>query len=371
MAWDFDDKPLLVFWESTRACGLACRHCRAAAIAEALPGELTHAEGIDLIDQVAGFGRPSPILILTGGDVLRRHRLWDLIDHAHSQHVNVAVSPSVTPLLTEDVIRRLVDSGVDSMSLSLDSSTASGHDGLRGVPGTRNRTLELISFAAQMGLRVQINTTVMDWNIDELPLIFRQIHDLGAKVWEVFFLIHEGRGTQMIPASPEQCESVCRFLVASSTYGIVVRTVEAPFFRRVALEPEQPSADPLANRLIDDLQQLMGPVTHRARNKSACTRDGKGIVFIDYQGNVSPSGFLPIVAGNLREATLAGVYRNQELFRQLRLADAFNGKCGRCTYRDLCGGSRARAYSYSQDPLGEDPACVYQPEGTPMALFQG
>ncbi|MBM3461945.1 MAG: TIGR04053 family radical SAM/SPASM domain-containing protein [Armatimonadetes bacterium] len=361
MAWDFEARPLLVFWETTRACGLACKHCRASAIAEPLPGELTHEEGLAFIDHLASFGRPSPILILTGGDVLRRGRLWELIDRANERGVPFALSPSVTPLLTEEMMRRFKDVGTHSISLSLDSATAEGHDGLRGVPGTFDRTMELIAYANEIDLKIQINTTVMASNVRELPLIFEQIQRAGADVWEVFFLISEGRGSQMVPASPPDVEAVCEFLVASANYGVTVRTVEAPFFRRVALEqPEEPRG--LAADLIADLRARLGPATHRPRNRSANTRDGKGIVFINYKGEVTPSGFLPTVAGNLREQSLRDIYCDSDIFRRLRQADAFQGRCGICPHRDLCGGSRARAYFASGDPLGEDPACVFQPD---------
>lgn len=359
MAWNFDEKPLLVFWETTRSCGLACKHCRAAAQETPLPGELSYEEGIAFIDSLASFGRPSPILIMTGGDVLRRQRIWDLVKHARDLKIPVAMSPSVTPLLTEEAIQKMVELGVETISLSLDSSSAEKHDGLRGYPGTWEKTLYWIRTATAAGIKVQINTTVMSWNIDELPEIFEQISEAGAKIWEVFFLIYEGRGTHMEAASPQQCEAVCRFLVEASGYGLIVRTVEAPFFRRLVEQPEPP--DGLARKLIDDLQQRMGEPSHRPRNKSAYTRDGKGIVFISHKGDVSPSGFLPMIGGNLRERTLAEIYQDSDLFKNLRLPQSFKGRCGSCEFSDLCGGSRARAYSYSGDPLGEDPACVYQP----------
>lgn len=154
MAWSFDEKPLLVFWETTRACDLACRHCRASAFTQPLPGQLTPHESRGLIDMVAAFGRPSPILILTVGDVLKRADLFDLIAYAGERRVPVSVSPSVTPLLTEDMIDRFVESGVAAMSLSLDDATAALHDGLRGVPGTWARTLELGRHAVERGLRL-------------------------------------------------------------------------------------------------------------------------------------------------------------------------------------------------------------------------
>jgi radical SAM protein len=371
LSWNLDEKPLLVFWETTRACDLACRHCRASAIPQALEGELDHREGLALLDQVATFGRPSPILVMTGGDVLKRAGFWELLEQARARGIPVALSPAVTPLLTDQVLERLAAQGVSAVSLSLDGSAAVFHDGLRGVPGTFQRTLECARRAVEYGLKLQINSTVMAENVQQLPALFQLIHGLGAHVWEAFFLIATGRGTELSAPSPEQCEAACWLLNEAAGYGLTVRTVEGPFFRRVvhqaaAGKPLDPG-DP-ARHLIEDLHGRLGPPTHPARSRSARTRDGRGLIFVDYQGRVSPSGFLPLVAGNVRERSLVEIYRDSSLFRNLRDAGSLGGRCGRCGYRDLCGGSRSRAYAASGDCLAEDPACVYQPQGTEPLL---
>lgn len=370
MSWDLNDKPILVFWEATRACDLACKHCRASAIARALPGELSHDEGLELIDQISGFGKPSPVLVMTGGDVLKRKRFWETLEYVRARGIPVAVSPSVTPLLDESVIDRLAATGVSAMSLSLDGADPDFHDGLRGVPGTFDRTLSYAQRAVEAGLKLQINTTVMAENLESLPQLFQLIHERGVQIWEVFFLIATGRGTELNAPTPEECEAVCCFLNEASGYGITIRTVEAPFFRRVVHQSKDGTAtcSPLAQRLIDDLHRRLGPPTMRQRNRSAKTRDGNGIVFVNYKGDVSPSGFLPVVEGNVRETPLTEIYRDSPLFRSLRSAEAFGGRCGRCGYRDICGGSRSRAFAAWGDSLGEDPACVYQPEGAEAVL---
>lgn len=361
MAWKFDEKPLLVFWETTRACDLACRHCRANAIPLALPGTLNHEEGMALIRQIADFGTPRPILVMTGGDVLKRARLFDLIEYARSFRIPVSVSPSATPLLTEDTIDRLAEAGVVAMSLSLDGAQAESHDALRGVDGTWEQTIRMAGKAVAAGLKVQINTTVMAQNIRELPELFALIQGIGVHIWEVFFLIRTGRGTEMLEPTPEQNESVCHLLYAASHYGVTVRTVEGPFFRRLVAQYEAGVAAPpdaLAQSLIADLHARLGGPGNRPRAASAGTRDGKGIVFIGYNGDVSPSGFLPAHRGNVREQTLADIYQNDSLFRSLRQGDALEGACGRCAWREVCAGSRARAHAHSHNPLGEDVACI-------------
>ena len=364
MSVDLDKKPMLVFWETTRACDLACRHCRAEAIAQPLPGELTHAQGLSLIDQIVQFDKPYPVLILTGGDVLRRERLFELIAQARSYGIHLGVSPSVTPLLTESVIDRLKDAGVSTVSFSLDGALPQTHDCLRGVEGAFKRTLEMVSYAAAAGLTVQVNSTVMAANLLELPSIFATIHDAGAHIWEVFFLIHTGRGTANQEATASQCESVCHFLYQSSCYGLIVRTVEGPFFRRVVSwynSGSAPPLDELGTILVRDLQNRLGTPSRDPHTGSARTRDGRGIVFIAHNGEVTPSGFLPISVGNITRMTLKECYQGSDLMNCLRSNEKLGGRCGSCSFADSCGGSRARAYAACGDIMGEDPACAYLP----------
>jgi radical SAM protein len=367
---DYAQRPMLVFWETTRACLLACKHCRASATAEALPGELSTAEGKEFIDQVAGFGRPYPILVLTGGDCLLRPDIFELVDYAKGLGIPVALSPSVTPMLTPEMIKRIVDSGVKAVSISLDGSRAQTHEGVRGIAGHFEKTVEAIRALSSAGLTVQINTTVMRANVGELAEIAQIVSESGAHIWEVFFLVHVGRGEVTEAVSAEEHEDICNFLFDASQYGFIVRTVEAPFFRRIvnrrlAGDPA-PDTD-LYRTLSMQLVDLMGPPTSRLRAHTTATRDGKGIVFIAYNGEVYPAGFLPHGLGNIRTKTIANIYRDNPLLVQIR-ASNFSGRCGYCEYADLCGGSRARAYATNGDALGEDPACAYVPEGAPMAL---
>jgi len=360
---DYAQRPMLVFWETTRACGLACRHCRASATMQALPGELTHAEGIDLIDQVAGFGRPYPILVLTGGDCLLRPDLFELVSYAVSLGIPTALSPSVTPALTPAAIERIAASGVKAVSISLDGATGDTHDGVRGIPGHFGRTLEAISDLVAAGLTVQVNTTVMRADLEELPDVASLVGRLGAHIWEVFFLVHVGRGVDTGALTADEHEDVCHLLWDASHYGFTVRTVEAPFFRRVVARrraggpvPDSPLYQRLAGRLVERL----GPPAAEPRAQTASTRDGKGILFVAHDGEVYPAGFLPLGLGSVRDTPLAGLYRDDPTLLDIRAA-AFSGRCGRCTYADLCGGSRARAFAATGDPLGEDPACAFDP----------
>jgi AdoMet-dependent heme synthase len=363
---DYAERPMLVFWETTRACQLACRHCRASATPMALPGELSRAEGFALIEQVAGFGRPYPILILTGGDCLLRPDLFDLVEYATGMGVPVCLSPSVTPMLTAGMISRIAASGVRAVSISLDGAGPATHDGVRGIPGHFDATVQAITALAAAGLTVQVNTTVMRANAVELADVAALTVGSGARIWEVFFLVQVGRGRAEGEVTAAQHEEICQFLYDAAHYGVVVRTVEAPFFRRVTAQRRAGAAvsecgTGLYGALSGRLRDLLGPPGLRPNAHTAPTRDGKGIVFVAYDGEVYPAGFLPIGLGNVRDLPLRTIYRDTPLLRSIRAA-RFAGRCGRCEFTDLCGGSRARAYAATGDPLGEDPACAYQPQ---------
>ncbi len=358
----FNDRPLLVFWEMTKACQLACFHCRANAQLTGGPDELTTLEGRLLIDSLAAIGRPRPILILTGGDCLMRDDIVELAAHAQSVNVPVAIAPSVTPRLTDDVLRSLRDVGVKSASLSLDGATPSTHDAVRGIDGHFAATLEAVARLRDHGFTTQINTTVMPANLRELADVAKLLHDLKVNVWEVFFLITTGRGTDVTATSASENEGVCNFLVDAARYGFTVRTVEAPFFRRVARERTEgvvadDLADPIDAFLRTRLLELLGPSSAPVRAPSAATRDGKGIIFVGANGDIFPSGFLPITLGNVRERSLIDVYRDSGLLTSIRAAH-FDGPCGCCEHSDMCGGSRSRAFATYANPLASDPACV-------------
>jgi radical SAM protein len=372
MSLDFSQRPLLVFWETTRACGLACQHCRASAIPYALPGELSTAEGHDLIRQVAAFGRPQPVLVLTGGDCLARPDIFELAGHAASLGVHVAMSPSVTPNLGPAAFRRMREAGVRAVSISLDGAQPITHERIRGISGHFAATLAAIQAATAAGLRVQVNTTVMRDNVEELPELAALLSSHGVDIWEVFFLIVTGRAAREAELSAAECEEVCHLLYDASSYGFVVRTVEAPFFRRVAAwRREQGPIGPVAVarkfglglHYLDSarrLRALLGEPRQRAAAHTLSTRDGSGIVFIAHDGDVYPAGFLPLPVGNVRQLPLAELYRESKLLKAIRGGD-FGGRCGVCEYRQLCGGSRARAFASAGDPMAEDPACSYLP----------
>ena len=364
---DLGARPILVFWEVTRACLLACRHCRASAIPEPLPGELSTEEGKRFLESLTSFGRPYPVVVLTGGDVLMRPDLLRLATLAGELGLPVAISPSVTPRLEHETLSALRQTGVKVASLSLDGASAETHEGLRCVKGHFEATLDALRLLRTHGFTAQVNTVVRPENVEELPQIAAIVDEVGASIWEVFFLVRVGRGAQLPELSPEESEDVCHFLVDASRYGFIVRTVEAPFFRRVVTwrrEGRDFETGPLYNRLVERLYSLLGEPRLEPRAQTKGTRDGKGIVFVSHNGEVFPAGFLPLAIGNVRDESLVRIYRESPLLQAIRAA-SFRGRCGICDYADLCGGLRARAYAASGDPLAEDPACVYAPSTSP------
>ncbi len=369
---DMNDRPILIFWELTKACKLKCKHCRAEAISEPLPGELSTEEGKRLIDDIASFGKPSPVLILTGGDPLMREDLEEILEHIRRREVRAGIAPAVTELLPSklDLLRKY---GIRYVSISLDGMKET-HDDIRGVKDHFEATLRILKELANPEWILQVNTLVTKETVYDLPKVAKLLHDLGVKIWELFFLIKVGRGIELRDLSPQESEDVVHFLYEVAARGFEVRTVEAPFFRRVAMTrgkaaSSQEEVDEIASKhglgnlyreLTGELIDLLGSPTSSPELRSAYTRDGYGVIFVAYNGEIYPSGFAPYALGNVRTNSLVDVYRNNEMLRKIRAAE-FKGRCGICEFRHVCGGSRARALSFFGDILEEDPACPYIP----------
>jgi len=337
---NYDERPLIVTWEVTQACELECDHCRAEAQPERDPAELSTPEGKAFIDSIADFGHPQPILVFSGGDPLERPDLVELLDHAAEQDVTTAVTPAPTENLTEDVIGTLADAGVERIALSLDGATAEAHDEFRGEEGSFARVEQAARQARAAGMEIQINTTVSANTVEDLPAIADMVAEFDASMWEVFFLVPIGRGEELEQLDPDRTVEVMEWLYRrgrEAPYRVI--TVEAPHYRRVA----------------DELQRRESGEGVRVGS----TRAGAGFVFVSYEGDVYPSGFLPESGGNVTERSLVDIYRNADLFERLRDTDRFVGSCGDCAYLDICGGSRSRAHAVTGSPLASDPLCPW------------
>jgi radical SAM protein len=359
VAHDYSRNPMLVYWEMTQACALACRHCRAEAVSTAHPGELTHAESKNLLRQIAAFDKPLPHLILTGGDPLKRADVYDLIDEAHTLGLTVSITPSATGDLTFDVLAKLKAHGIESLGLSLDGSSAARHEAVRGVEGCFDWTIRAARDAAKLGMPIQVNTLVSQETADDLPAIYELLKTLKVMRWSLFFLIAVGRGKLLQPVSAESGEKWMHWVYdLAQVAPFAIKTTEAPSYRRVAL-----------NRMRED-GMTASEIEQTPVYRGFGIRDGHGIMFVSNQGDIYPAGFLPLAVGNVRENNLVDVYRDSPIFRALHNSNQFKGKCGQCEYRALCGGSRARAFAYTGDPLASDPFCSYEPKNLLKASLE-
>jgi MoaA/NifB/PqqE/SkfB family radical SAM enzyme len=344
---DFHRSPFIVIWEVTRACALACLHCRADAIPHRNPFELSTAEARALIDEVRAFGDPPPLFVLTGGDPMRRPDLAELVAYATRTGLTVALTPSGTAAVTRKRLVELKDAGVRRIAVSLDGVDAETHDRFRGVRGSFDWTMKIIDAVTDLGIPLQVNTTVARITLPQLQAVAQRMRELPVVLWAVFFLIATGRGASLEQITARECEDVLRYLndlAGRVPFGI--KTTEAPHYQRVALE------------------HPWGDGTRRPYAQRSVT-DGNGFVFIDHLGQICPSGFLPVTCGSVRRDSLIAVYRGHALFVALRDPGRLEGKCGRCPFREVCGGSRARAYAASGSPFASDPLCVYDPPSSP------
>jgi AdoMet-dependent heme synthase len=358
---DFAESPYLVIWEVTRACDLACKHCRAEAVTDRNPLELTTAQGKRLMDDVRGFGRP--LFVLTGGDPLKRPDVVELVEYGASIGLRMAMTPSGTPLMTEPVLRQLRAAGLSRLAVSLDGSSAAIHDEFRGVAGSYDWTIRMLEVAREIGLTTQVNTTVSLHNLDDFDALCDLMTRLGITLWSVFFLVPTGRANPADVASADEFETVFnRMYDLSRTATFDIKSTAAPQYRRVILQRQ------VGERRSGERDAAPSPLTAGVGfsladgvGRSKGVNDGDGFVFVSHTGAIYPSGFLPLAAGNVRRDSIVDVYRNSPLFRSLRDRGALKGKCGVCEYRDVCGGSRARAYAVTGDYLESEPFCAHVP----------
>lgn len=380
MKFNFDERPFIVIWEVTRACALACRHCRASAQTQRHPLELNHAESLALIEQVA---RAHPMLfVLTGGDPVRRPDLLSLIRHASARGLRVGLTPSATPDLLAQDFNAFREAGVARLALSLDGASRESHDRFRGVPGTWDLTVAALAKAREAGLELQINTTFTRQNLGEFDDFVNLMLEIRPALWSVFQLVPTGRGRLDDLLTADEMENLfLKLWRLSLAAPFDIKTTEGNHYRRVVLqqmrtrnadtgESDRPPAQghPMTRGQLNASLAAPAALAERAPGPQPVNRrappgigDGKGFVFISHIGEIFPSGFLPLPAGNVRKDELIGVYREHPMFRQLRDASLLGGKCGRCEFRSICGGSRSRAFAVHGDYLAEEPLCAYEP----------
>lgn len=370
--------PFIVFWELTRACMLACKHCRAKAIRKRNPKELTSEECFMVIDQLASFN-PKPLLIFTGGDPLMRDDVTEIISYASDKKFRTAIAFSGTEMATKDKLLELNEAGIARIAVSIDGSYEDMHDSFRGIRGTFRMSMKIIENAREVGIPFQINTTVTRQNILDLPNIAELCLNLGAVMWDVFFVVPTGRAKIEIMPTPQQFEDVLSWLYdLSRKTGLNVKSSAATHLRRIELMRDggrMPEVSGLYWQLLDSIGHIpegeakkivAGGYGRSISIGDGIKRimgitDGRGMLFISHVGDVCPSGFLPITAGNVREHEISEIYTQSRIFVDLNDPNKLKGKCGVCEYRKICGGSRARAYALTGDYLEAEPCCIYNP----------
>ena len=392
MAESLDYKPRLVFWEVTKGCNLRCIHCRATANELSSNYDLPTTKALNLIKQVSQSFQP--ILVLSGGEPLYREDIFDLAAYANSLGMRVALATNGT-LVSEPVARRIVDSGVRRVSISLDGADAATHDAFRGIPGAFDAALRGFEHLRALGMSLQVNMTIARHNAHQLPAVLELARRIGADALHTFLLVPVGCGVaiaseQMVPAA--EYEKILNwFYDRSLEGGIELKATCAPHYfrvmrqrraaeRRAATSGAAPGANGSA-KTIGPTEMTMpgstGVALHprsaghggagHPQEMSAMTKGclaGTGVCFISHLGEVYPCGYLPVVAGNLNQQSFADIWANAEVFQQLRNTDNLKGKCGCCEFRNICLGCRARAFAASGDYLDEEPFCVYQPRRT-------
>jgi radical SAM protein len=358
-AVDFRRAPFLVIWETTQACALACRHCRASARPWRDPLELSTERGKQVIRQTVEMG--TPLIVFSGGDPVNRPDLFELIRHARDLGLRTATIPAATECLTRELVFGLKEAGLDQMALSLDFPRAELHDAFRGVPGAFAKTMDAVAWAHEAKLPLQINTTVCGDTAPYVEEMASFVETLDIVFWEVFFLVPVGRGTLLKGLAAAECERLFDLLYRTQKKGnFVVKVTEAPHYRRYVARRERHAGNGHVVAMPAMLTRSEGP-GHTVGLAPRGVNAGNGFLFVSHRGDIYPSGFLPLAAGNIRQMSLANVYRNAELFRDLRTPGLLKGRCGRCEFREICGGSRSRAYCLTGDPFESDPWCAYEP----------
>ncbi|MDA8187032.1 MAG: TIGR04053 family radical SAM/SPASM domain-containing protein [Dehalococcoidales bacterium] len=358
-------QPRLVAWETTHACNLACVHCRAEAKYHPDPNQLTTEEGFRLLDQIASFS--NPIIILTGGEPLLRPDIFELADYGVKKGLHMTMSPCGTSL-TRQAVQKIKDVGIVRISISLDGSSAEVHDAFRGTPGAFDATIAGMRYCVEAGLGFQVNTTITRRNVDDLPRMLDTVLSVGAAAWHPFMLVPTGRGRaiQNEEVTPEQYESTLSWLEKiSREQPIHIKPTCAPHYVRIMRQVAVAARREGRPSPAGPPQGHPGGHPHGLHAISRGCMAGDGFCFVSHVGEVYGCGFLPVLAGNIREKPFPEIYQFSPLFQQLRKYDELGGKCGYCEFRVKCGGCRARALAETGDYMAEEPYCIYEPRRKP------
>jgi len=363
---DFGINPLMFYYEVTQACDLVCKHCRASAQERAAEDELPTELSLRLIDQAASFPR-KPHIVFTGGDPLKRADIFTLIRYAVQKELQVALTPSATPLATRQAFEEAKNAGVQAFGISLDAPNDKIHDSFRGFEGSFDKTTEMLENAQSLQIPVQVNTSITRRNVDYIDEMAEYLCRFGGVVmWSLFFLVPVGRGIEEERISPEEYETAfAKLWHHANEKPFAIKTTEAPHYRRFVLRQ---GGNPLKPPQRAEDETKYSPRTH-SRAPLGIT-DGRGIMFVSHNGSIYPAGFLPLECGRFPQDSVVEVYQRHPTFKALQNPDNYKGICGRCEYRYVCGGSRARAFAVTGDPLEAEPDCCYPVGQDPIYTVQ-
>jgi radical SAM protein with 4Fe4S-binding SPASM domain len=357
--------PRLVYWETTKRCNLRCAHCRAVPQASESPDELSLADGFRLIDSIAEVGRP--ILVLTGGEPLLRRDLFDFATYGAWRGLRMALATNGT-LINRDIAKQVVEAGFKRVSISLDGPDAETHDRFRRVSGAFDDAVDGFIHLKELGMSMQVNTTVTTHNRERLGEIHELVRKLGADAWHLFLLVPVGCGleiTQTAQLTPRDYEDVLYWIDdLAQTETMEIRATCAPHAQRVRLQREALAAREALSVKREAPESEKRDTLHEVRATSQVRRGclaGTGICFVSHRGEVFPCGYLPVSAGNVRKQSFSSIWKDAPIFEELRDPDLLLGKCGACEYRIVCGGCRARAFGQTGIYLYEEPFCNYLP----------
>ncbi|MBI9016836.1 MAG: radical SAM protein [Phycisphaerae bacterium] len=356
--------PLLIAWEVTRSCNLNCQHCRAAAKNCVYPNELTTEQCFKLLDNIAGFAKP--IIILTGGEPMLRKDIYEIARHGSDLGLRMVMAPCGM-LIDDEAVKKIIDAGIQCISISIDGANAKSHDEFRRVPGAFQIAMDAIAAAKRHGLPFQINTTITTHNIDELPDIMQMARDLGVVTFNPFLLVPTGRGKELADQelSPEQYEQTLQWLSEKSTETeMQMRVTCAPHYQRIIRQNHKSLADNVEKPKGHGHRG--GPGKKHGVQPAGCM-GGKSFAFISHTGRVQICGFLETLAGDVskNDFDFEDIWKNSRFFNEIRDVDSYKGKCGYCEFRRICGGCRARAFALTGDCLETEPFCVYEPKAKP------
>ncbi|MCK4739479.1 MAG: heme b synthase [Deltaproteobacteria bacterium] len=341
--------PKLIAWEMTRTCNLNCIHCRAASRFGKYPNELTTEEAFKFLDDVATFAKP--IIIMTGGEPMLRDDVWKIAQHGTDLGLRMVMAPCGF-LVTEETVQQMIDVGIQRVSFSIDGATKETHDAFRRVDGAFESVMTAIESCNKIGMEFQVNTTISKHNLHELPKILELVIKLGAKAHHPFLLVPTGRGETMkdMEISPEEYEKTLTwFYEMRDEVPIQFKPTCAPHYYRIFRQKEREKGITVT------------PETHGFDAMSKGCMGGQSFAFVSHVGKVQICGFLEEECGDIRQEPFSKIWNESKVFKQMRAWDDYNGRCGYCEYRSVCGGCRARAFAFTDDYMDEEPFCTYQP----------